>query len=252
MTAAFLAAVAVMSTTTEIIKQSWEQTSIVGHRGAAAYEPENSVRSFQKAIRCGVKAAECDLWMSKDGVPMVIHDRTVNRTTNERGAVADFSAVELQAMGVPTLDDILDVTQGRIVLVIEIKGGEGVVPATVDLIQSRNAVDQTILFSFNADLINQAKRLDSHLYCVWLSARTYRKGTEQELLKKIGDLGVDAVGFHYRTVHPGLTATLRRHGFPLFVWTVRPNKEVDRLKGLGVNFIITDHPTEVRERLVRN
>ena len=235
--------------TTTIISESWEKTLVVGHRGAAAYAPENSLAAFEKGIESGAAALECDVWMSKDGVPMVMHDSKLDRTTKLKGEVASLKAEEMRAAGIPSLDDLIKAVKGRANLIVEIKGGQGVSEAVVDALKHHEIVDQSIVFSFNASFVTRVKTLNPDQYTVWLSARPYDPGDTSLLIKQVRDLRADAVGFQFKNVHDKMAHALRNEKVPLFVWTVPPGEEVDRLKGLRVNFIISDHPKDIIEQL---
>lgn len=244
---ALLAAVDVQA----LIQDSWQDSRVVGHRGAAAYAPENTMRSFQKAISVGAPATECDVWMSRDGEPMVIHDQTLNRTTNLTGRVDQTDAWTMERAGVPTLRELIRDCLNRIVLVIEIKGGINVVPEVERAVMEEGDPSQTIIFSFNPTIVREMKGLNPGLFCVWLSPTGYKDTDLPQLSDRLNELQADAVGFNYRNVTASLAQHLRGENRPLFAWTVPPGPEVHRLRGLGVNFIITDHPRDVRRELGR-
>lgn len=235
--------------TQALIAASWERTHVVGHRGAAAYEPENTLASFRKAAEVGAHAVECDIHMSKDGVPMVIHDKTLDRTTTFQGAVAEALAKDIHGEQVPTLDEYIDVLKGKSVQVIEIKDGKDVVPAVLKSVRAKKTEKETIIFSFNAAFVKQSKELAPDVYAVWLVAMPFAESNFGQLLEAKKDCGADAVGFQFRNVTEPLAAFLRKEQVPLFVWTVPPGAEVERLKGHRVNFIITDHPRDVLGQL---
>ena len=92
---------------------------IMGHRGAPADEPENTLRSFDRALAVGVAAVELDVQLTKDGRLAVIHDETLDRTTNGKGRVKDFTLAELQRLDagrgepVPSLEEVFDLVQGQ-------------------------------------------------------------------------------------------------------------------------------------------
>ena len=101
---------------------------IIAHRGASAYEPENSLRAIETAIKLKADMVEVDIRKSKDGELVVIHDENVDRTTNSKGWVSKLSLTELKRLDagagemVPTLAEVLDLLKNRIMLNIELKG----------------------------------------------------------------------------------------------------------------------------------
>lgn len=232
-----------------IIEHSWKQTLVVGHRGAAAYKPENTIESFEEAIACKAVAVECDVHVSKDGELIVMHDDTLDRTTRLKGAVKDTSAAEMIAAGVPTLAEYLRTTKDRIVSVIELKDGADVVPKTLALVKKQKMLSQTILFSFNADFIKQAKQIEPKAYAVWLNSEP--KDLEAHFAR-CKEIKADAVGVGYPAATAALVAEAHKRKMPVFVWTVPPGPEIDRLKALKVNFIITNHPRDVIGQLKKN
>lgn len=232
-----------------VVQRSWQKTLVVGHRGAAAYAAENTLPSFQIAIESGAVATECDVHLSSDGVIMVMHDKTLDRTPPLSGPVAQTPASVMRAAGVPTLDELADFTKDRIVLVVEIKDGDGIERMVAGMLRGKGMVDQSIVFSFGGERVRRVKSWNPSQYAVWLYGAAQPEENLPELLRNIRRHKADAVGFPYPNVTPKLAEALRAEGTPVFVWTVPPGAEVDRLKSLGVNFIITDHPTDVIRQL---
>lgn len=233
-----------------IIERSWERTLVVGHRGAAAHKPENTLESFREAIRSGAVATECDVHTDRDGAVVVMHDTTLNRTTDLEGKVSDTPSALLRRAGVPFLDDYTRVTKGRIVSVIEIKAGVEVEAKVARHLRAHQMVDQSIVFSFHADRVAKTKEADPDLTAIWLVASPGSPAEyEEKVFARLKTIGGDGIGVQFRNATPELAAEARKRGIPLFVWTVPPGPEVDRLKALRVNFIITDHPSEVIARL---
>ncbi|MCH7903381.1 MAG: glycerophosphodiester phosphodiesterase [Armatimonadetes bacterium] len=236
--------------TTAFVADSWTSTQVVGHRGAAAYAPENSLESFAAAIDSGVRAAECDVHVSANGDVMVIHDSTLDRTTSLTGAVAQTPSWEMIEAGVPTLDQLCDAVKGRLILVVEIKGGDGIEQLVVDSLAEYEMLDSSIVFSFSGDSVARVKSLEPRLYCVWLVGdNALSKEPEGALRSKLDQFQADAVGFSFYGVNKVLTTYLRGEKIPLFVWTIPPGPGVAQLQSLRVNFIITNHPRDVLAQL---
>lgn len=233
-----------------IIKQSWKQTLVVGHRGAAAYQPENTLESFREAIRCQAVAVECDVHTDKDGELVVIHDSTLDRTTTLKGKVAETATSTLKAAGVPFLEDYTKVTKDKIVSVIEIKGGVDVEAKTVAHLRKEQMLDQSIIFSFNSEVIKKVKDLAPSLYSVWLvGAPGKPREYGNTVFKTVDEIKADAIGVGHPNATLELVLESHAKKKPIFVWTVPPGPEVDRLKALKVNFIITNHPRDVKAQL---
>jgi glycerophosphoryl diester phosphodiesterase len=126
---------------------------IMGHRGAPAYEPENTRRSFRRALEMGVTAVELDVQLTRDGRLAVMHDATLDRTTNGRGRVRDFTMAELHRLDagkgepVPSLDEVLDLVQGRAQVLVELKHPEAA-PALLQFFRERQAFQDARVISF--------------------------------------------------------------------------------------------------------
>lgn len=237
--------------TVTMVEASWDRTLVVGHRGAAAYQPENTLPSFEEAIKSGADATECDVHVSSNGHLMVMHDATLGRTTSLSGRIDQTPSWTMIDAGVPTLGQLCDLTRGRIVLVVEIKGGDGVSQKVVDELKSRGMVEESIVFSFDEAIVAKVKELNPSQYTVWLVGSIVTSRSADALLKKKAELGVDAVGMGYLNATKKVAERLRSERVPLFVWTVPPGAPVKRMKAIGVNFIITNHPRDVREQLAK-
>jgi len=135
---------------------------IMGHRGAAALEPENTLRSIERAIHVGVDAVEIDVHLTRDKRLVVIHDDTVDRTTNGSGTVSSFSLEEIRRLDagkgerIPTLQEVIDLVRGKVRLVVELKekGTEG--PVSVS-IRENGLLDDVYVISFWHRLVRAAK-----------------------------------------------------------------------------------------------
>ena len=235
----------------QAVSESWSRTLVVGHRGAAAYEPENTLRSFERAINDGAVATECDVHMSQDGEPVIMHDYTLDRTTKIKGQVKETPWAVMKEAGVPHLGDYTRTTKDRIISVIEIKGGEGVAKAVVDHVVREKMLDQTIVFSFNDKIVEEVKILKPDIFAVWLIGAKQTPDSFATTKSTIDRIKANAVGVGYTNCSAEFVSAVHGLKLPLFVWTVPPGPQVDRLKGLGVNCIITDHPSDVKAQLAR-
>src|SRR5262245_46192344 len=133
---------------------------IVGHRGACGGAPENTLRSFARAIELGCHRTELDVQVSADGTAVVMHDATVDRTTDGRGAVSALTVAELKKLDagagekIPTLEEVMDLCRHKIDLQIELKAKKS--PALVaDLIKRAWEPRKTVVTSFDLELLNE-------------------------------------------------------------------------------------------------
>lgn len=244
-----MAFLTVKPSTADILRDSWKETLVVGHRGAAAYEKENTLPSFEAAIGSGAVATECDIHLSKDRQMIVMHDATVDRTSALHGAVKDLDAATMKAAGIPTLPQLTALTKGRIVLVVEIKEGDGIEKMMVDHLKQQDMVAETIAFGFSSERIGKVKELNPMQVAVWLVADP---SDPEKMFATLKEIHADGFGVQYKNTTPELAKMARDRHIPLFVWTVPPGPEVDRLKAMRVNFIITNHPRDVSKQLAGN
>jgi glycerophosphoryl diester phosphodiesterase len=135
---------------------------ILAHRGARSLAPENTLAAFTKAFELGADGFECDVFLSKDGVPVILHDKTLDRTTNGRGYVWNYDAQTLRTFGVPTLEDALKIMPEKSVINIELKGCQPYSPeylaASVSkLIEPYKNKISVIISSFDSQLLEAWK-----------------------------------------------------------------------------------------------
>ena len=141
---------------------------IMGHRGAAALEPENTLLSITRAMEIGVDAVEIDVRLSKDKEIVVIHDSTVDRTTNGTGPVSSYALKEMKKLDagkgetIPTLDEVIDLIGNKVRLIIELKE-EGTERKVVELIKRNNLDDNVYVISFWHSLVKTVKEMDSRI-----------------------------------------------------------------------------------------
>lgn len=154
--------------------------SLIGHRGALASAPENTLPSFQEGLAQGADVLELDIHRSRDGELVVIHDFTVDRTTDGKGYVRDLTVAELKRLDagsrfspafkdtrIPLLREVLVWAKGRVWLAIEIKSDwityEGIETALVDQLHAAAMVDQVMVISFDHCCIKRVKGLDQNI-----------------------------------------------------------------------------------------
>jgi len=241
---------------------------VIAHRGASALRPENTLAAFELAVQLGADAFELDIHLSADGIPVVIHDPTLDRTTDSRGSVSRHTVVELQrtdagarfspdggrtfpfrgqGLRIPTLSQVL-ASFPDVPLVIELKE-PGAQEAVRRLLLDHAAVERCILASDRGaalELFSQAPFL--------------RAASREEISRLFwgAAFGRVPVSVHYRLLsvperYRGITvptrrfcAAARRLGCPVHVWTVNTAAAARRLWGHGVAGIVTDAPEAIR------
>ena len=148
---------------------AFDRCLIIGHRGASADAPENTLAAFRRAAENGADGIELDVRLSGDGDVVVIHDATVDRTTNGQGSVASMTVAELQALDagsgeyIPTLDEVFALFGDSFLYNVELKGSgardRGLEAAVAELITTHNLERQVVVSSFNQFSLRRARRL---------------------------------------------------------------------------------------------
>jgi glycerophosphoryl diester phosphodiesterase len=222
---------------------------VVGHRGAASYEPENTLKSFDKAVSLGVGAIEFDVHLSSDGEVVVIHDETVDRTTNGKGAVKDMSFDRLRKLDagegeqIPSLQEVIDLYKDKALMLIELKA-EGTAKPVVDILNKSEAWDKVIVISFLHDLVKEVKQLDKRIKTGVLFVG--RPINANRLAK---DVKADALVMLYKTVDKRIVREAHKEGLKVFIWNIDDKSEVKEYVKLGVDAISSNKPDIVIKNL---
>jgi glycerophosphoryl diester phosphodiesterase len=213
---------------------------IMGHRGAAAYEPENTLRSIRTALAMGVAAVEIDVQLTRDNELAVIHDGTVDRTTNGSGAVRDFTLAELKKLdagkgeAIPSLAEVVEEVAGKAHLVVEVKDPEAA-PALVKFFQARNIFDRTHVISFWHPAVKALKEQEPRLRTGVLLV-----GCPADPVGLARAALAEALVLHYGYVTPDLVKAAHAAGLLVYIWniddveTLKPYLALN-LDGIGSN-----------------
>jgi glycerophosphoryl diester phosphodiesterase len=261
---------------------------IFAHRGARSVAPENTLPAFQKALDMGVDGIEMDVQLSRDGRLVVIHDFTLERTTNGHGKVRDHTADELTQLdagshfspapvsdrrlqiadckgssqsaiqnpkseirnpkwnvGIPTLEQVLDLVGAGCRLNIEIKtpdpaGGGQEVVLLVKVVQRRDLYDQVIVSSFNPIALIRMRRADPRMALGLLYSENQPIYLHRAWLRPL--IQPTALHPHRTLIDASYMRWARGKGYAVNTWTVNEVEEARRLAGLGVDALISDVP----------
>lgn len=209
----------------------------IGHRGAKGHLPENTLASFEKAIALGVDMIELDVWLSSDKIPMVIHDETIDRTTSKTGLVTDYSAKELQALGIPALIDVFELVDNRCEINVEIKTFSAT-QAVLNLI-AKNTFNQSkiLISSFDWNALQEVRFHDEDIRIGVLSE------TDLDLAMAFAKfIKAEAIHPYYHLLTAENTEKIKEKGFKVFPWTINEPEDITFVKSLEVDGIITDFP----------
>jgi glycerophosphoryl diester phosphodiesterase len=220
---------------------------IYAHRGASGRLPENTLRAFRAAIDDGADGVELDLHATADGVPVVIHDRDLARTTDGAGNVDALTLAELRSIDaggepVPTFAEVLDLLAGRLRLDVEIKQA-GIERQTLEVL-ARYPHATWAISSFEWDVLRAARRLSARAE-LWPLA----VGFDESLLAVADELGAPNVALAADAFNAAAATQLREAGLGVVVWTVNDPDEALRMRDLGARALCTDQPAAIRAAL---
>ena len=219
----------------------------IGHRGAAGYEPENTLKSFQKAIELKADAVEFDVRLACSGEIIVIHDSSTERTAGVEGEVSDMPLAELKALDagrgekIPTLEEVLDLISRKVVVNIEIKDSRAVKPVAIIIEKyvSERAwkYEDFMVSSFNHVDLWQIKelipeiRIGALVSCVTPCFADFAK-----------EMRCYSVNIENTSVTKNFVDELHEKEIKVFVYTVDEPEEIARIKAMGVDGIYSDFP----------
>jgi glycerophosphoryl diester phosphodiesterase len=223
---------------------------LFAHRGASAERAENSIAGFERARELGAEGIEFDVRLARDGVPVILHDRTLERTTSGSGDVRDYDSAALSrlrlrdpagsgflAEGVPTLSALLEAVPKPTWLDVEIKAdGEDsnrIVAATVEVLRSAGRQKRAFVTSFEGAIVEAARKagMKAGLLSVGLE-------TDAELAAVLSE--ADALCLWEGSCHADVAEACHGRGLPLLAWTVDDPIRASELFAMGVDAVITN------------
>jgi len=234
----------------------------VAHRGFSAQYPENTLTAIRAAIDAGATGCEFDVYGSKEKVVVLMHDKTVDRTTNGKGKVTQLSLAELRTLDagswkgiafanepIPTLKEALSLLRGSgCQSVIEIKM-EGISQQVIDDVREMKMVDEVAVIAFSQSVVREIRELEPDITCAWLSGEDLEGSTQQRadwLEERARQCKTSILDLKYKMLSPDLVAELKRRGFAVWTWTVDDPAMMRMLKDWGVDSITTNRPDLLR------
>lgn len=222
----------------------------IAHRGAKAYEPENTLQAFQKALDLNSDGIELDVHLSSDESIIVIHDETIDRTTNGKGLVNTFSLAELKSFlidekyQIPTLNEVFDLVDKKCLINIELKG-LSTAPKVVALIEKYIAeknwkYDHLIISSFDWNMLEETSTLNSNIPIGVLTEENLE--TALAFAEKIK---AKAIHPDFNLLNEENVRQIQEKGFLVLPWTVNSKEDIKKVKSYKVNGIISDNPDKI-------
>ncbi|MFV5691072.1 glycerophosphodiester phosphodiesterase [Flavobacterium sp. LT1R49] len=222
----------------------------IGHRGVKGYEPENTLVSFQKALDMQVDGIELDVHLSADDELMVIHDETIDRTTNGKGFVNKLSLRELKAFRIddkhkiPTLKEVFDLVNQNCFINIELKNydtAEKVVSLIEKYVTKKEwKYDRFLVSSFDWNALQQVAFLNDKIPIGVLTE------TNLDLAQAFAKfIQAKSIHPHFHLLTKENMAQMQEKGLQVFPWTINEIEDIQKIKAFNVNGIITDFPDRI-------
>lgn len=238
------------------------RTLVFGHRGAKADAPMNTIPAFELALAQGADGIELDVHRSKDGALVIVHDFTVDETTDGEGAVKDMTLAELKSLDagrwfdarftgvtIPTLDEVFEAVGNKLYINVEIKSispeTDGIEALVAETITRHNMGSRVLLSSFNPLAL---RRFRDHLPDVPIGF-LYQRGEYEDIWGLMDHMPHEARHPHETMIDAAYMQWARENGFCVNTWTVNDTDRAVALRDLGVSIIISDVPGKVKAAL---
>jgi glycerophosphoryl diester phosphodiesterase len=245
--------------------QPGSQPLVIAHRGASAYAPENTLAAFQLAAEQGADAIELDVDLTRDGHVVVMHDATIERTTNGHGRVHDLALDEIRQADagvwkgvafkgerVPLLQEVFEAVGQQLLINVEIKDmsllGNGLEARVIALIEQHDLIERVLISSFNPFALRRVKRINPHLACGLICAPDLPIFLREAWLAPVIPQR-NARHPHHSQVNRRAVDRLHTQGLAVNVWTVNQAGVARAMIHAGVDGIIGDDPILIRETL---
>jgi glycerophosphoryl diester phosphodiesterase len=238
----------------------------LGHRGARERAPENTLPAFEEAAELGADGVELDVQLTADGVPVVFHDRNVDRLTDGTGCLTDKTLPQVKALDagahfssefagtrIPTLDEVFEELGDRLLFNIELKSfsarPDGLERGVVEVIQRHQLADRVLISSFNPLALRRMRRLAPGLALGYLYAPDLPFPLSKGWLARPIIGPHEARHPHFSMVDEAYVRWARQHRYRVNVWTVNALEDIQRMRDLGVDAIMSDRPDLVQDVL---
>jgi glycerophosphoryl diester phosphodiesterase len=230
----------------------------VAHRGFSAAAPENTLAAIRAAVTSGASGCEFDVHACREGTIVLMHDKTVDRTTNGKGRVSELSLKELKRLdagawkdaqyageSVPTLTEALQLLRGTDCQpVIEIKV-EGISQQVVSDVRALDMVDEVAVIAFSQDVVREIRQLEPRIACAWLCNENLRGTASQQadwLERRARACQTRLLDVNFKMLSAELVAELKRRELGVWTWTVDEAAVMRALRQWGVDSITTNRP----------
>lgn len=231
---------------------------IIAHRGASNLATENTLKAFQKAIEIGADYIEFDIHQLKDGEIVILHDTNIYRMTGKRGTLKEMTYEELKKFEIrdgekiPTLHELIKLAKGKIALNCEVKGS-GLAESLIRILRKADIIESTIISSFKNDILLKIQQIEPSIRLAalrptrlqWITSLI----TPKKIIKTAVKNGFYAVNPRHFFVNRKFIERAHHHDIKVFPWTVDSEKKIRKLVKIGVDGIITNDISQMKNIL---
>ena len=236
---------------------------IIGHRGASAVAPENTMAAFRAAIVAGAEGIEFDVRLTRDGVPVIVHDSTLRRTAGLAARVADLDWAELKHVDVgswftrggnsfpnetiPSLEELLTLFESNDLLIfLEMKCESrsehlALAEACCRLLNDHSLKERVIVECFDLSALTIVKNIDPEIKTAALFEPAFSM-SDQRILDKATEAGASVLAPHHRLARQSLVEKAKLAGLQVVIWTVDDPSWITRARSTGIDALITNDP----------
>jgi glycerophosphoryl diester phosphodiesterase len=225
---------------------------IIGHRGASAVAPENTMAAFREAIAAGADGIEFDVRLTRDGAPVVIHDNTLRRTAGLPHYIGDLTLPELESLdvGVPSLAQLFTLFEDNdlwLFLEIKVDSPSEHVPlaeACCKLIQEHSLTERVFVECFDLRVLQVVASINSEIKTAALfqPALSRPSVSDERIMAEAKAVGASALALHHRLARQSLVQKAIDADLRVAVWTVDDPAWIGRAKSMGIEALITNNP----------
>ena len=241
------------------------EITAIAHRGASSYAPENTFAAFDLAVEMEIEEIELDVQFTSDSHIIVIHDETLDRTSNSTGPVSERTLEEIQSLDagswfdekfsgekIPTLDEVFDRYKNEFRFHIEIKSKEakGLASRVYDLIRSYGLAQQTTITSFWKQWLIESRRYAPEIPTGWLVPLGYETEWDDSIIEEALQEGFTQICPRASLISPALVRTLHDSGFNVRCWGVYDEELMIKVVKAGADAMTLNFPDKLKEYLV--
>jgi glycerophosphoryl diester phosphodiesterase len=230
---------------------------IIGHRGASAITPPNTLKAFEKAIELKADYSEFDIHMTKDGEIVIIHDADTYSTTGVKGLIKNMTLEQIKSLDagegekIPTLQELIAIAREKMGLQIEIKA-QNLLDKLVKILKKEKLLETSIISSFMFDELQKLKNIEPNVKVgLLLYAELVRPTIIKRKIEKVAKNNFYSIHTYFSHTDQDIVDFAHNFGLKVIVWTVNDRRTMEELTHIGVDGIITDDVSLANEVLGR-